>query len=147
MNAGKEQVQNEVDTNLEYFLRQLPNVRRLAAAPLGEVLKLWEGLGYYARARNLHRAAGEIVRRHGGRFPRDVREIRRLSSYWPGPSGCAMSRTGLPPKQNALKARLRRSAPYRHVTPCRRETRRRRSAPYPRLTPCRRETRRRRLST
>jgi len=74
--------QTRVDTVIPYyrrFLRALPNVRRLAAAPLDEVLKLWEGLGYYARARNLHRAAGQIVLRHGGRFPSDVREIRRLS--------------------------------------------------------------------
>lgn len=74
--------QTRVETAIPYyrrFLGALPNVRKLAAAPLGEVLKLWEGLGYYARARNLHRAAGEIVRQHGGKFPRDVRELGRLS--------------------------------------------------------------------
>jgi A/G-specific adenine glycosylase len=74
--------QTRVETVIPYyrrFLRRLPNVRRLAAAPLGEVLKLWEGLGYYARARNLHRAAGQIVLLHGGRFPRNMREIEQLS--------------------------------------------------------------------
>jgi A/G-specific adenine glycosylase len=51
------------------FVRRFPTVRALAKAPLNEVLRLWAGLGYYSRARNLHRAAKEIVARHGGRFP------------------------------------------------------------------------------
>lgn len=53
------------------FLGRFPNVRALARARQEEVLKLWAGLGYYSRARNLHRAAKEIVTRHRGRFPRD----------------------------------------------------------------------------
>jgi A/G-specific adenine glycosylase len=52
------------------FLRRFPTVRALARARESEVLRHWAGLGYYSRARNLHRAAKEIVRRHGGRFPR-----------------------------------------------------------------------------
>ena len=52
------------------FLRRFPTVRALARARETEVLRHWAGLGYYSRARNLHRAAKEIVRRHGGRFPR-----------------------------------------------------------------------------
>jgi len=54
------------------FLRRFPNVRSLARARQEEVLKLWSGLGYYSRARNLHRAAKEIVARHGGKFPREL---------------------------------------------------------------------------
>jgi A/G-specific adenine glycosylase len=53
------------------FLKRFPNVRALARARTEEVLRLWAGLGYYSRARNLHRAAKVIVARHGGRFPRE----------------------------------------------------------------------------
>ncbi len=52
------------------FLKKFPGVERLASAPLQEVLRQWSGLGYYSRARNLHRAAREIVARHDGKFPR-----------------------------------------------------------------------------
>ena len=55
----------------ERFLARFPDVASLARARDVEVLKLWSGLGYYGRARNLHRAAQEIVARHGGQFPRD----------------------------------------------------------------------------
>jgi A/G-specific adenine glycosylase len=51
------------------FLARWPDVRALAAAPLDEVLKTWAGLGYYARARNLHACARAVVDRHGGEFP------------------------------------------------------------------------------
>ena len=54
------------------FLRRFPSVRSLARAHEQEVLKLWSGLGYYSRARNLHRTAREIVARHGAKFPREV---------------------------------------------------------------------------
>jgi A/G-specific adenine glycosylase len=65
--------QTQVATVVPYFERfvaRFPDVRALARAPLDEVLALWSGLGYYARARNLHRAAQLIVARHGGEFPR-----------------------------------------------------------------------------
>ncbi len=55
----------------ERFLARFPDIPSLAAAPLDAVLKAWEGMGYYARARNLHRAAGEIMARYGGRFPQE----------------------------------------------------------------------------
>src|SRR5262245_41676776 len=51
------------------FLRQWPNVKALAAAELGQVLAAWAGLGYYARARNLHACARAVVAQHGGKFP------------------------------------------------------------------------------
>lgn len=54
------------------FLARFPTVESLARAPENDVLKLWSGLGYYSRARNLHRAAQEIVARHGGEFPRTL---------------------------------------------------------------------------
>jgi len=53
----------------ERFLEHFPNVESLARAPQQEVLRLWSGLGYYSRARNLHRAAQEIVAKHNGVFP------------------------------------------------------------------------------
>jgi A/G-specific adenine glycosylase len=60
------------------FLRRWPDVRALAAAELGEVLAAWAGLGYYARARNLHACAREVVTRFGGSFPETERELRTL---------------------------------------------------------------------
>ena len=60
------------------FLRRWPDVTALAAAELGEVLAAWAGLGYYARARNLHACAREVVARHGGRFPATEAELRAL---------------------------------------------------------------------
>jgi len=54
------------------FLKRFPTIEWLARAPQGEVLKLWSGLGYYSRARNLHRAAQEIVARHSSKFPRTL---------------------------------------------------------------------------
>jgi A/G-specific adenine glycosylase len=60
------------------FLARWPSITGLAAAPLEDVLKAWAGLGYYARARNLHACAKAVVERHGGDFPRSVAELRAL---------------------------------------------------------------------
>jgi len=60
------------------FMARFPDVATLAAAPLDEVMALWSGLGYYSRARNLHRAAQRIVTEHAGRFPRAIAEVERL---------------------------------------------------------------------
>jgi A/G-specific adenine glycosylase len=60
------------------FLRRFPSVRALARAREQEVLRLWAGLGYYSRARNLRRAAKIIVARHGGKFPRALEEALAL---------------------------------------------------------------------
>ncbi len=73
--------QTLVATVLEYytrFLARFPDVRQLAAAPQDEVLALWSGLGYYSRARNLHRCAQIVVHQHGGEFPRTVDELAAL---------------------------------------------------------------------
>ena len=72
--------QTQVETVKPYFERFLaayPTVEDLAAAPIEDVLKLWEGLGYYSRARNLHRAAGQVVERGG--FPPTVAGLLELS--------------------------------------------------------------------
>ena len=60
------------------FLRQWPDIRALAVAPLDDVLKAWAGLGYYARARNLHACARTVVERHAGHFPDTVEALRAL---------------------------------------------------------------------
>ena len=60
------------------FLVRWGNVRALAAAPLEEVLKAWAGLGYYARARNLHACARTVVEHHSGKFPEDETALRAL---------------------------------------------------------------------
>jgi A/G-specific adenine glycosylase len=60
------------------FLARWPEVRALAAAPLEDVLAAWAGLGYYARARNLHACARAVAERHGGRFPETEAELRKL---------------------------------------------------------------------
>ena len=62
----------------ERFMAALPDVEALAAAPLDQVLKLWEGLGYYSRARNLHRAARTLVEEYGGELPADAAALRKL---------------------------------------------------------------------
>ena len=61
-----------------FFLRRWPDVTALAAAELGEVLAAWAGLGYYARARNLHACARAVVEQHGGEFPSDEAGLRKL---------------------------------------------------------------------
>jgi A/G-specific adenine glycosylase len=60
------------------FLRRWPDVNALAAAPLGDVLAAWAGLGYYARARNLHACAQVVAEQHGGKFPADEAALRTL---------------------------------------------------------------------
>lgn len=62
----------------ERFLQAFPTVRDLAEAPEETLLKLWEGLGYYSRARNLQKAAKLIVSQYGGEFPRDYNSVRAL---------------------------------------------------------------------
>ena len=73
--------QTTVGVVIPFFLRFLarwPDVEALAAAPLDDVLRVWAGLGYYARARNLHRCAQKVIERYGGRFPSDPGELRKL---------------------------------------------------------------------
>jgi A/G-specific adenine glycosylase len=73
--------QTQVGTVVPYFQRfiaKFPDVHSLAKAPLDEVLHLWTGLGYYARARNLHKAAQTLVNEHGGEFPPEHAQIQAL---------------------------------------------------------------------
>ncbi len=73
--------QTQVKTMLPYFhrwMKRFPDIRSVAQAREEELLKLWEGLGYYSRAKNIHRAAAEIVKMHGGAFPEDCDAILSL---------------------------------------------------------------------
>ena len=73
------------------FLAELPTVESLATAKLDRVLHLWSGLGYYARARNLHRAAGKIVSEHGGRFPNDLEGLCALPGIGSSTAGAILA--------------------------------------------------------
>ena len=75
----------------ERFVATLADVRALATAPLDEVLALWSGLGYYARARNLHAAAKLCVERHGGELPRDLDALMRLPGIGRSTAGAILS--------------------------------------------------------
>lgn len=73
--------QTRVNQAINYyyrFLEAFPTLPDLARAPEQEVLRLWQGLGYYSRARNLHAAAGQVMEKHAGRFPSDIGQIRQL---------------------------------------------------------------------
>lgn len=88
--------QTQVSTVIPYFQRWMetfPCVEDLAAATQDEVLALWSGLGYYARARNLHRAAGECVARHGGEIPLDPGELSSLPGIGPSTANAIISQS------------------------------------------------------
>lgn len=78
--------QTRVIQGLEYyqkFVNQYPEITDLASADLQEVLKLWQGLGYYSRARNLHHTANDIVENYNGVFPKKYSEIQKLKGVGP----------------------------------------------------------------
>ena len=86
--------QTQVATVVPYFQRfmeRFPDVETLAAAPVDEVLHHWSGLGYYARARNLHAAARRIVDEHGGRFPEILEAVRALPGVGRSTAGAVLS--------------------------------------------------------
>ena len=86
--------QTQVDRVRDYygrFLREYPTVQDLAAAHPARVRESWEGLGYYARARNLHAAARTIVRGNGARFPRRLEDIQSLPGVGRYTAGAVVS--------------------------------------------------------
>jgi A/G-specific adenine glycosylase len=80
-----------VEPYFHRFLHALPAIEALAAADEQQVLRLWEGLGYYRRARQLHEAARIVVAEHGGRFPRDRQIVRRLPGIGRYTAGAILS--------------------------------------------------------
>jgi A/G-specific adenine glycosylase len=86
--------QTQVATVIPYwrrFIARFPNVASLAAADERDVLRLWEGLGYYRRARQLHAAARAIASQHGGRFPDDYAAVRALPGIGRYTAGAILS--------------------------------------------------------
>lgn len=86
--------QTQVATVIPYFERfmvRFPTVEDLAAAPIDEVLHLWTGLGYYARARNLHKAAQRIVTDHNGEFPIELEDVIALPGIGRSTAGAILS--------------------------------------------------------
>ncbi|MDD2925908.1 A/G-specific adenine glycosylase, partial [Rhodoferax sp.] len=82
--------QTQVVTVQDYFSRfveRFPDISSLARASLDEVLALWSGLGYYSRARNMHRCAQQVMQMHDGVFPRSAAQLQTLSGI--GPSTAA----------------------------------------------------------
>ncbi len=86
--------QTQVSTVIGYyerFLQRFPTVAHLAAAPSDDVLALWSGLGYYSRARNLHRCAQQVVALHAGKFPKTANELQTLPGIGPSTAAAVAS--------------------------------------------------------
>ena len=78
--------QTRVDTVIDYyhrFLKELPDVKALAEAEEELLLKLWQGLGYYSRIRNMHKASLQVMEDFGGKIPSDPKELQKLSGIGP----------------------------------------------------------------
>jgi A/G-specific adenine glycosylase len=86
--------QTQVTTVIPYyhrFMARFPNVETLASAPQDDVLHHWTGLGYYARARNLHKAAHTLVNQHNSQFPETVAEVSELPGIGRSTAGAILS--------------------------------------------------------
>lgn len=86
--------QTQVNTVIPYyerFMKKFPDIASLAKAPLDAVLKEWTGLGYYARARNLHKAASIVLEKHQGIFPRDFESVLQLPGIGRSTAGAILA--------------------------------------------------------
>jgi A/G-specific adenine glycosylase len=86
--------QTQVATVIPYYARfmaRFPEVHSLASAPIDEVLHLWTGLGYYARARNLHACAQSLVSQHRGEFPQNLEEVMQLPGIGRSTAGAILA--------------------------------------------------------
>ncbi len=111
--------QTRVTVVVPYFLRFMnafPDVAALAAAHLDRVLALWSGLGYYARARNLHRAAGLIMERHGGHMPEQLDAWTALPGVGRSTAGAILSLSG-GQRQAVLDGNVKRVLARFHAVP------------------------------
>jgi len=86
--------QTQVATVIDYFnrfIKKFPTVKKLAAADQADVLKMWEGLGYYRRARQMHAAAQVVVEQHGGKFPEEFDQVLALPGIGRYTAGAILS--------------------------------------------------------
>lgn len=86
--------QTQVDTVIPYynrFISRFPTIEALAEAPDQTVLKYWEGLGYYSRARNLHRGVREVAEKYGGKVPEDKADLLSIQGIGPYTAGALLS--------------------------------------------------------
>lgn len=86
--------QTTVQTVIPYYERwckTFPTIKHLSQAPIEKVLKSWQGLGYYARARNLHKASQIVVKEYGGKLPKDPERVRKLPGFGPYATGSVLS--------------------------------------------------------
>ncbi|MBM23619.1 MAG: A/G-specific adenine glycosylase [Gammaproteobacteria bacterium] len=93
--------QTQVRTVGPYFLRfmeRFPTIEKLASSSLDEVLQIWSGLGYYARARNIHRSAGLIMEKHQGKLPSDYKSLLDLPGIGKSTAGAILSLSGIQPQ-------------------------------------------------
>ncbi len=89
--------QTQVTTVIPYFerfIKTFPTIKSLASADIDEVLSLWSGLGYYARARNLHKAAQIMVEKHDGKFPVDFEDVVALPGIGRSTAGAILAFSG-----------------------------------------------------
>lgn len=103
--------QTQVETVIPYyerFLAAFPTVEALAAAPEAELMKLWAGLGYYSRARNLQRAARAVVQDFGGRFPETAAELMKLPGIGPSTAAAVAAFTSGEAKLPMVDGNVRR---------------------------------------
>jgi len=111
--------QTQVGTVVPYFQRfmqRFPGISELAAAPLDEVLHHWSGLGYYARARNLHEAAHIVMRDHDGRFPETLDEVRALPGIGRSTAGAILAQA-LGQRHPILDGNVKRVLARLHAVP------------------------------
>ena len=115
--------QTRVEAVKEYFLRfieELPDVQELAKAEEGKLLKLWEGLGYYNRVKNMQKAAVQIMEQHQGKLPADYEELLRLKGIGTYTAGAIASIAyGIPVPAvdgNVLRVTKRLAASYDDVS-------------------------------
>jgi A/G-specific adenine glycosylase len=86
--------QTQVATVIPYFenfMQRFPDIAMLASASQDDVLLHWAGLGYYSRARNLHKAAREIIEQHGGEFPQSYEDVLALPGVGPSTAGAILA--------------------------------------------------------
>ncbi len=86
--------QTQISTVLPYYQRwlsALPDIRSVATVRIDNILKLWEGLGYYGRSRNFHKACQIVINKHGGEIPKNYSEFSKLPGVGPYISGAVMS--------------------------------------------------------